>query len=116
VRDDRQRLFDMLEAIENIERYVNPEGEPRINTEDELIQVWVIHHLQIIGEAASKITKGFREEHPEIAWGGMIGMRHVLVHGYFETNTDIVWNAVERDLPVLKPQLEVILEELGWGK
>jgi uncharacterized protein with HEPN domain len=42
-------------------------------------------------------------------------MRHVLVHGYFETNTNIVWKAVERDLPILKPQIEAILEELDQG-
>ena len=112
MRDDRQRLLDILEAIENIERYVNAEGEPRIVADDELIQVWVVHHLQIIGEAASKISEALREKHPEVAWGGMIGMRHVLVHGYFETNTNIVWKAIKRDLPVLRPQIEAILDEL----
>ena len=116
MRDDRQRLLDILEAIENIERYVNDEDAPRIFAEDEMLQVWVVHHLQIIGEAASRISKPFTEKHSEVAWGGMIGMRHVLVHGYFETNTNIVWKAVERDLPVLKPQIKTILEELNRGK
>jgi uncharacterized protein with HEPN domain len=74
--------------------------------------VWVVHHLQIIGEAASKISEALREEHPEVAWGGMIGMRHVLVHDYFETNARIVWKVVEHDSPVLKPQLEAILKTL----
>jgi len=116
VRDDRQRLLDILESIENIGRYVHDENEPRIFAEDELLQVWVIHHLQIIGEAASRISEAFREKHSEVAWGGMIGMRHVLVHGYFETNTNIVWKAVERDLPVLKPQIESMLEEMDRGE
>jgi uncharacterized protein with HEPN domain len=115
VRNDRQRLLDIMEAIENIERYVNAENEPRIIVDDELIQVWVVHHLQIIGEAASKISESLREKHPEVAWGGMIGMRHVLVHGYFETNTNIVWKAVERDLPILKPQIEEMLKKLDRG-
>jgi uncharacterized protein with HEPN domain len=115
VRNDRQRLLDIMEAIENIERYVNAENEPRIIADDELIQVWVVHHLQIIGEAASKISESLREKHPEVAWGGMIGMRHVLVHGYFETNTNIVWKAVERDLPILKPQIEEMLKKLDRG-
>jgi uncharacterized protein with HEPN domain len=69
----------------------------------------VIHHLQIIGEAASKLSDAFRESHPEVAWGGMIGMRHVLVHGYFETNNTLVWKVIERDLPLLKEQLTKIL-------
>jgi uncharacterized protein with HEPN domain len=116
VRDDRQRLLDILEAIENIERYVNAKGEPRVIADDELIQVWVVHHLQIIGEAASKISESLREKYHEVAWGGMIGMHHVLVHGYFETNTNIVWKAVERDLPLLRPQVEAMLDELDQGR
>lgn len=78
-----------------------------------MLQVWVIHHPQIIGEAASRIPEALREKYSEVAWGGMIGMRHVLVHGYFEMKTNIVWKAVERDLPLLKPQIEAILEEMN---
>ncbi|NJC95622.1 MAG: nucleotidyltransferase [Anaerolineales bacterium] len=111
MRDDRQRLMDMLEAIEKIEQYVSSESASQILADDELLNVWVVHHLQIIGEAASKISPAFREAHPEVAWGGMIGMRHVLVHGYFETNTALVWKVIERDLPQLKAQLKKILEE-----
>jgi uncharacterized protein with HEPN domain len=112
MREDRQRLLDILEAIENIERYVHAESDLRLSEGDELLNVWIVHHLQIIGEAASKLSEAFREKHSEVAWGGMIGMRHVLVHGYFETNTDIVWKAVQRDLPILKVQLTAILAEM----
>jgi uncharacterized protein with HEPN domain len=111
MRDDRQRVMDILEAVENIERYVNAESNSQLLADDELISVWVIHHLQIIGEAASKLSESFRESHPEVAWGGMIGMRHVLVHGYFETNTKLVWKVIERDLPILKEQLTKILAD-----
>jgi predicted nucleotidyltransferase len=45
----------------------------------ELLQVWVVHHLQIIGEAAFRLSEEIREKHSEVAWGGMIGMRHVVV-------------------------------------
>jgi uncharacterized protein with HEPN domain len=109
MRDDLQRLEDMPEAIEKTERYINAESDGRLLEDDELVSVWVIHHLQIIGEAASKLSEVFRKSHPEVAWGGMIGMRQVLVHGYFETNTTLVWKVVERDLPVLKAQLTTIL-------
>jgi uncharacterized protein with HEPN domain len=70
--------MDMLEAIENIERHISAESDSQLLADDELISVWVIHHLQIIGEAASKLSEAFRESHPDVAWGGMIGMRHVL--------------------------------------
>ena len=110
MRDDRERLLDMLEAIQKIEQYANDESFT--SHDDELVEVWMVHHLQIIGEAASRISRELQEKHPEVAWGGMIGMRHVLVHGYFETDTDIVRKAVERDLPILKVQIEKILAEL----
>jgi uncharacterized protein with HEPN domain len=109
MRDDRERLLDMLEAIRKIEHIVYSEKYTERLQNDELIEVWVIHHLQIIGEAASRISKEFKEQHTDVAWGSMVGMRHVLVHGYFETDTEIVWNVVEKDLPDLKKRLEVIL-------
>ncbi|RPI86813.1 MAG: DUF86 domain-containing protein [Chloroflexi bacterium] len=110
MRDDRERLLDMLEAIHKIEQYAH--DELFSSRGDELVEVWMIHHLQIIGEAASRVTQELQKKHPEVAWGGMIGMRHVLVHGYFETDTELVQKAVERDLPILKTQLENILAGL----
>jgi uncharacterized protein with HEPN domain len=111
MRDDRERLLDMLEAIRKIEQITSSEKYTERLQEDELVEVWVVHHLQIIGEAASRLSKEFREKHIDVAWGSMIGMRHVLVHGYFETDTEIVWKVVEKDLPTLKEQLETILAE-----
>jgi uncharacterized protein with HEPN domain len=111
MRDDRERLLDMLGAIRKIEQIVSSEKYTERLPDDELVEVWVIHHLQIIGEAASRLSPEFKERHAEVAWGGMIGMRHVLVHGYFETDTGIVWKVVEKDLPTLKRQLEAILAE-----
>ena len=112
MRDDRERLRDMLEAIYKIEQYVNDENGRAVYQDNDLVEVWIVHHLQIIGEAAARISSGLREKHPEVAWGGMIGMRHVLVHGYFETDTEIVWRVVQNDLPTLKTQVDKILTDL----
>ena len=54
MRSDKERFLDILEAIENIERYI-PRGKQGFET-DELLQVWVVRHLQIIGEAASRVS------------------------------------------------------------
>ena len=113
MRDDRERLMDILEAIHKIMQYVHVENGHVTAQEDELVEVWVVHHLQIIGEAATRLSSELREKYPDVAWGGMIGMRHVLVHGYFETDTEIVWKVVENDLPTLETQVEKILAELG---
>ena len=80
MRDDRERLLDMLEAIRKIEHIVYSEKYTERLHDDELIEVWLIHHLQIIGEAAFRLSKEFKDKHANVAWGGMIGMRHVLVH------------------------------------
>ena len=88
MRDDRERLIDMLEAIQKIEQYAHDETYLPQNVD--LVEVWMIHHLQIIGEAASRVSNELRTKYPEVAWGGMIGMRHVLVHGYFETDKELV--------------------------
>lgn len=107
MRDDRVRLMDMLEAIERIEKYAQA-GEAEFR-QNELVQNWIIHHLQILGEAAYKVSKEYREQYPELPWPKMIGMRHILVHGYFEINTDIVWSVVVKELPTLKLQIQAIL-------
>ena len=76
-----------------------------------MAQVWVIHHLQIIGEAVRGISPEFRTANPDIPWSDIIGMRNVLIHHYFGTDRDAVWNVVEHDLPALKSQLLSLVRE-----
>jgi uncharacterized protein with HEPN domain len=109
MRDNRERLLDILEAIERIDRYAARGREAFEH--DELIQNWITHQLQIIGEAAARITPDLRENHPEVPWRQIIGMRNVLTHGYFDIDLDIVWSVVERDLSKLRSQVEAILDE-----
>lgn len=104
MREDRRRLLDMREAIDRIEKYAF-RGRTAFETE-ELIQNWIVHHLQIIGEAARSLSPEVRERHPEVPWSEIIGMRTILVHRYFDIDTDIVWAVVERDVPTLKTWLE----------
>lgn len=82
MRSDRERLLDILEAIDKIEQRTSSTIDGF--AEDEMQQVWVVHHLQIIGEAASRVSGSLRAQHPEVPWEQMTGMRHVLVHGYFQ--------------------------------
>ena len=67
------------------------------------------HHLQIIGEAASKLSADLRIAHPEVPWPRIVGMRNVLIHDYLGIDIDIVWAAVERDLPPLRVQIQAVL-------
>lgn len=108
MRDDLQRCQDMLQAITNIEQKCVGIREKEA---DDLLNVWILHHLQIIGEAAYKTTQLFREQNPQIEWSKIIGTRHVLVHDYFQTNIHLLWQTVEEDLPDLKNQLLLLLNQ-----
>jgi len=110
VRDDRERLRHILEAIERIDRYTA--GGEESFQRDELVQNWMLRHLQVIGEAARALSVTFRDQHAEIAWSDIIGMRHVLVHDYFGIDLDIVWRVISTQLPELKRKIEALLNEL----
>ena len=110
MRDDRARLRHILEAITHIQKYA-ARGEKAFRS-DELIQNWMVRHLQILGEAARALSGQFRDRHPEVPWLNIMDMRNVLVHEYFGIDLDIVWRVVERELPDLKRKIEAILKEL----
>ena len=110
MRKDKVRLQDILEAIEKIEQYTD-RGRQAFDT-DEMLQVWVVYHLQILGEAASKISPELRIQYPDVPWTQIVGMRNILVHDYFGIDLDVVWTVIERDLLQLKPQISAILRDL----
>lgn len=80
MRDPRERLRDMLEAIEHIERYAS-RGRDAFER-DELIQNWIVRHLQIIAEAARATPQEVRERAANVPWPKITGMRHILMHEY----------------------------------
>lgn len=111
MREPTERVLDMLEAIQRIEKYA-VRGR-RVFVEDELIQTYIIHNLQIFGEAAHKLTAEFRNRHREIPWAKIMGMRHILVHDYFQIDLEIVWAVVEKELPALKEGLQNLVKSVS---
>ena len=109
MRDDRARLEDILQAIGSIARYA-VRGRPAFDR-DELVQSWMVYHLTLIGEAAARLSPGLRDRHPEIPWPRVIGMRNILIHGYFAIDLEEVWVTVERRVPILRTQIEMILRQ-----
>ena len=107
---DKERLVHILEAIDSL-----MEGRKRYSVEqaekDDIIFYGFVKKVEIIGEATYKLTKEFRDSHPEVEWDVIEGMRHVLVHGYFEITPSKVWRVIENDLPVLRPQIERFIAE-----
>jgi uncharacterized protein with HEPN domain len=110
MRDDRERLLDIQEAIERIERYAE-RGRADFEQE-ELIQNWMISNIQIIGEASRAISSKLKTRYPEVPWRAMIGMRNILVHHYFDIDLDAVWAVIQHDLPELKRSVSAMLDEL----
>ncbi len=104
-RDDQSLISDMLitarEAQSNIK---NARPEEIFNQHVRL--PGLVKCLEIIGEAASQLSPGLRETHPEIPWPQIIGMRNRLVHAYFDVDDQQVWKSLSEDLPVLISQLE----------
>ncbi len=82
---------------------------------DKRTQQAVILNIVVIGEAATKLAKDYPEfidQHPDVPWKNMKGMRNRIAHGYFDINLDIVWDTVQAALPQLVEQMTAIREEL----
>ena len=109
MRKDIERLRDIQDAITNIEKYAD-KGEQAFK-ENELIQIWIIYHLQIIGEAAASMSQEFINLHPEIPWRDMIYFRNIVVQKYFRVDPKIVWTIVTKELPKLKKSIISILNK-----
>lgn len=114
---DKQRLADylvhILEAIGRVHRYT--ENMPELAfLDNELVQDAVIRNFEIIGEASRNIERhypAFAEAHPEVPLAFAYEMRNALAHGYFKVDLEIVWKTIQRDLPILAEQVEVLATE-----
>jgi uncharacterized protein with HEPN domain len=109
LRDDRERLADILEAIDRAQRYA-VRGRGAFEG-DELIQGWMVQQLMAIGEAASQLSGELRARSPEIPWRRIVGLRNRLVHAYFQADLALVWSVVENDLPNLRKAVADLLDE-----
>jgi uncharacterized protein with HEPN domain len=111
MRADREWLTDILSAIDRILDKTR-DGEMAFRA-DEMLQVWVLHHLQILGEAARCLSAEFRQLHPDPVWSQAAGLRHILVHHYFNIDAAQIWRVVEHDLGPLRDRVASILARLG---
>jgi uncharacterized protein with HEPN domain len=105
---DEAYVLDMLLAARDVRKHTAGVTWERF-AKDEVLQNAVMHLIQIIGEAARKVSVEYRRSHPEVPWTEVIGMRHRLVHEYFRIIPDKVWDVVERDIHPLIEKLEPLV-------
>jgi len=106
-RSDDLLVLDILESIESIFSYTQGVTEDAFIANREKSDA-VIRNIEVIGEAAGNLSATFQEQHPEIPWHQIIGMRNRLIHGYFGISLKIIWQVVRVDLPVLHQQIAAL--------
>ena len=111
-KDDLVYVGHMLDAARKALKMIDGKDRPVFDA-DETLQLAVIHLLQIVGEAAGKLSLELRGARPEVPWPAMTAMRHKLVHEYFGVDLGIVWDTVVKKLPPLVEMLEEALPSDG---
>jgi uncharacterized protein with HEPN domain len=108
--NDPVHLWDMQRAALDIARFVAGRTFEDF-VEDRQLRLAVERSIEIIGEAASRLSGSFREAHADIPIRAMISQRNVIIHGYDVVDPELVWKTVEEDLPLLLTQLKQVLAD-----
>ncbi|GBC95942.1 hypothetical protein HRbin16_01742 [bacterium HR16] len=112
MRPEKLYLTDMVDAADAIARFLDGiSREDFMN--DELRQSAVLQKLIVIGEAAARLPADFKTRHSEADWQDIVAFRNIAVHAYFAVDWSIVWTTATEDVPVLRQQVERILQGGG---
>jgi uncharacterized protein with HEPN domain len=106
--NDQNRLKHILVAAMKAIAFAEGRQQAELKKDEQFLFA-VIRCLEIIGEAAARMSNDVRENHPDIPWQRMIGTRNRLIHAYFDVDVDVVWKTVTEELPYLIRQIEKLL-------
>ena len=109
-RDPNVRLLHMRDYARQAVEMIRGRSREALDT-DAMLRLALTHLVELVGEAASQVPTAVRQEHPQIPWQKVIGMRHRLVHGYDKVDYHILWHTVASNLPPLIETLERMLGE-----
>lgn len=107
--EDRIRLQHMVEAAQAAQRFMTARQRADLDR-DQLLLFAVVRAIEIVGEAATRVSEETRAATPDVPWPAIIGMRNRVVHAYFDIDREIVWKTITLELPQLLPALQAALE------
>lgn len=105
---DDAYLLDILESAKIALQHISETTQEDFY-KDLLYQDAVVRRIEIIGEAARRISAETKRKYPQLPWKSMIGMRNVAIHEYDSVDLDVVWDVVQKDLPILISELEKVI-------
>lgn len=107
MKDDRVYLAHIRDALDRVAEYTEDGRDSFFR--DRRTQDAVVRNLEIVGEAAKHLSSKAKEGAPHVPWKVISGMRDKLIHEYFGVNLEIVWQVVEKELPLLRRQIDHLL-------
>ncbi len=106
--NDKMRLQHMLDAAQEAVSFLDTLKNETLE-HNRLVSQAIVRSIEIVGEAASQLSKGYKENNPHLPWAQIIGMRNRIIHAYFDIDYALVESTVKHDLPVLVGQLKKLL-------
>ncbi len=108
---DKQRILHILDAICNVEDFLESLNFDNFNN-SKLHKAATERQLEIIGEATAAISEELKQQYPKVEWQPIKGFRNIIAHEYFGVSVQILWGVVQKELPILKTQMQQILADL----
>lgn len=107
--EDRIRLTHMRDACESVSRFIAGKNSADL-VNDQMLQFALVRAIEIIGEAAGRVSEDVQRAAPEIPWREAVGIRNRLVHAYFDVDLGILWQTAVDSVPLLQERLEKLLK------
>ncbi len=113
--DDDARLRHMLDHAREAVQLARGRARADLDA-NRSFDLAITRLLEIIGEAAARVTQAVRDRYSQIPWSAIAGLRNRLIHGYDEVDFDVLWDVVQYDLPALVVELEKVLPTDSSGR
>ena len=107
--DDRVRILHMRDACLSVGRFIRARSRPDLD-QDEMLRFALVRAIEIIGEAAARVSPDVRDSEPAIPWREAVGIRNRLIHAYFDVDLDVLWQTAIDDIPALLKSLQALLK------